>query len=339
MSHFHSLIDDELVISEIISDRSMKSDQCFSHVLSDFGDFRPTGTEFVGDRTSHALSEIATSSTDIDHSNSLNSGYPAAASKATAMEVEAKRRHSTMTERLTSKDSFKKRKAEFVLGEDCKEEMVEEEAMEDGESEVTAKSNRENSASGNSSKENSKVSEAPKHDFIHVRARRGQATDSHSLAERARREKISKKMKCLQDLVPGCNKVSGKAGMLDEIINYVQCLQRQVEFLSMKLATFNPSVDSNMDNLFTEQIPAYAASFPTTSAAPELAAHLAYIQFDQAQHGNTSCGIDMPINTNSNSQMTPQGTEPCPDSSCFPQVQPLPNWGADLQSLYSVEFY
>uniref|UniRef100_A0A453M4M3 BHLH domain-containing protein n=1 Tax=Aegilops tauschii subsp. strangulata TaxID=200361 RepID=A0A453M4M3_AEGTS len=47
----------------------------------------------------------------------------------------------------------------------------------------------------------------PKQDFIHVRARRGQATDSHSLAERARREKITERMKILQDLVPGCNKV------------------------------------------------------------------------------------------------------------------------------------
>ena len=44
-----------------------------------------------------------------------------------------------------------------------------------------------------------------------------------------RREKISERMKYLQDLVPGCNKVAGKAGMLDEIINYVQSLQRQVE--------------------------------------------------------------------------------------------------------------
>lgn len=33
------------------------------------------------------------------------------------------------------------------------------------------------------SKENSKPPEPPK-DYIHVRARRGQATDSHSLAER-----------------------------------------------------------------------------------------------------------------------------------------------------------
>ncbi|XP_074559826.1 uncharacterized protein LOC141815860 [Curcuma longa] len=91
---------------------------------------------------------------------------------------------------------------------------------------------------------NSKSPEPPK-DYIHVRARRGQATDSHSLAERVRREKISQRMKLLQDLVPGCNKVTGKAVMLDEIINYVQSLQCQVEFLSMKLATVNPQLDFN----------------------------------------------------------------------------------------------
>ncbi|XP_038991817.1 transcription factor bHLH62-like [Hibiscus syriacus] len=93
---------------------------------------------------------------------------------------------------------------------------------------------------------NSKPPEPPK-DYIHVRARRGQATDSHSLAERVRREKISERMKFLQDLVPGCNKVTGKAVMLDEIINYVQSLQRQVEFLSMKLATVNPMTDIAKD--------------------------------------------------------------------------------------------
>ncbi|TVU13788.1 hypothetical protein EJB05_37214, partial [Eragrostis curvula] len=83
----------------------------------------------------------------------------------------------------------------------------------------------------------------PVKDYIHVRARRGQATDSHSLAERVRREKISERMKLLQSLVPGCNKITGKALMLDEIINYVQSLQRQVEFLSMKLATMNPELE------------------------------------------------------------------------------------------------
>ncbi|KAH6805262.1 transcription factor BIG PETAL P [Perilla frutescens var. frutescens] len=88
-----------------------------------------------------------------------------------------------------------------------------------------------------------KPDEVPKLDYIHVRARRGQATDSHSLAERARREKISERMKILQDLVPGCNKVIGKSLVLDEIINYIQALQRQVEFLSMKLETVNARGD------------------------------------------------------------------------------------------------
>ncbi|KAL1566460.1 transcription factor bHLH137-like protein [Salvia divinorum] len=87
-------------------------------------------------------------------------------------------------------------------------------------------------------KNNSKENKAA--DYIHVRARRGQATDSHSLAERVRRERISERMKLLQTLVPGCDKVTGKALMLDEIINYVQSLQNQVEFLSMKLASVNP---------------------------------------------------------------------------------------------------
>ncbi|KAK3131836.1 hypothetical protein QOZ80_6AG0512140 [Eleusine coracana subsp. coracana] len=65
-----------------------------------------------------------------------------------------------------------------------------------------------------------------------VRARRGQATDPHSIAERLRREKISDRMKNLQDLVPNSNKAD-KGSMLDEIIDYVKFLQLQVKVLSM----------------------------------------------------------------------------------------------------------
>ncbi|ONK78236.1 uncharacterized protein A4U43_C02F16060 [Asparagus officinalis] len=89
-------------------------------------------------------------------------------------------------------------------------------------------------------KSNKATIEEPPSGYIHVRARRGQATDSHSLAERVRRERISERMKKLQGLVPGCDKVTGKALVLDEIINYVQSLQNQVEFLSMRLASVNP---------------------------------------------------------------------------------------------------
>lgn len=90
--------------------------------------------------------------------------------------------------------------------------------------------------------------------YVHVRARRGQATDSHSLAERARREKINARMKLLQELVPGCNKISGTAMVLDEIINHVQALQRQVEFLSMRLAAANPRTDQfNLDSVLAAE--------------------------------------------------------------------------------------
>ncbi|CAL5081460.1 unnamed protein product [Urochloa decumbens] len=65
-----------------------------------------------------------------------------------------------------------------------------------------------------------------------VRARRGQATDPHSIAERLRRERIAERMKALQELVPNANK-SDKASMLDEIIDYVKFLQLQVKVLSM----------------------------------------------------------------------------------------------------------
>uniref|UniRef100_A0A6N2M9K2 BHLH domain-containing protein n=1 Tax=Salix viminalis TaxID=40686 RepID=A0A6N2M9K2_SALVM len=126
---------------------------------------------------------------------------------------------------------------------------------------LTGSDKEEENGNQKQSKSNSKPPEPPK-DYIHVRARRGQATDSHSLAERVRREKISERMKFLQDLVPGCNKVTGKAVMLDEIINYVQSLQRQVEFLSMKLSSVNPRMEFNMETLLSKDIFQSRGSMP-----------------------------------------------------------------------------
>uniref|UniRef100_A0A0D3BX59 BHLH domain-containing protein n=1 Tax=Brassica oleracea var. oleracea TaxID=109376 RepID=A0A0D3BX59_BRAOL len=140
-----------------------------------------------------------------------------------------------------------------------------------------------------STKKKSKSSEEnEKLPYVHVRARRGQATDSHSLAERARREKINARMKLLQELVPGCDKIhpkrdrfwwkdedqsvlwgpsncklsleesfdlqiQGTALVLDEIINHVQSLQRQVEMLSMRLASVNPRIDFNLDTILASE--------------------------------------------------------------------------------------
>ncbi|KAF8043853.1 hypothetical protein BT93_A1988 [Corymbia citriodora subsp. variegata] len=106
---------------------------------------------------------------------------------------------------------------------------------------------REKKAKASAKKSKNESSEAAEElPYVHVRARRGQATDSHSLAERARREKINARMKLLQELVPGCSKISGTASVLDEIINHVQSLQRQVENMSL--------VDSNFPSMVIPQM-------------------------------------------------------------------------------------
>ncbi|GAV89543.1 HLH domain-containing protein [Cephalotus follicularis] len=112
----------------------------------------------------------------------------------------------------------------------------------------------------------------------HVRAKRGQATNNHSLAERVRREKINKKMRCLQDLVPGCHKTMGMAVMLDEIINYVLSLQNQVEFLSMELAAAS---SPSLPNLETE--PSLKAQGTNSHGKEEIQSWVRH------QHGENTC--------------------------------------------------
>ncbi|KAL3644608.1 hypothetical protein CASFOL_009788 [Castilleja foliolosa] len=125
-------------------------------------------------------------------------------------------------------------------------------------------------------------------DYIHVRARRGQATNSHSLAERIRREKISDRMKFLQDLVPSCSKVTGKAVMLDEIINYVQSLQRQVEFLSMKLSTVNTRLDFNVEGVLAKDIIQTRAGLLSSIFPPDMS--MPFPQIQTSQPGLTHLG-------------------------------------------------
>uniref|UniRef100_A0A1J3J1M1 Transcription factor HBI1 n=1 Tax=Noccaea caerulescens TaxID=107243 RepID=A0A1J3J1M1_NOCCA len=192
-----------------------------------------------------------------------------------------------------------KRKSEVRTRE---EEMTEKKIKVEAETEssMKGKSNMSNTeATSETSKETSKeASEIQTLDYIHVRARRGQATDRHSLAERARREKISKKMKYLQDLVPGCNKVTGKAGMLDEIINYVQSLQRQVEFLSMKLAFLNPELELAVEDLSVKQFQAYFTNLPVVVASkPSIMVDVPLFPLDQ--QGSLDLSVINPNQTTS----------------------------------------
>ncbi|KAE8685395.1 Transcription factor bHLH63 [Hibiscus syriacus] len=228
------------------------------------------------------------------------------------------------------RESFNKRKAEAVADHKSKDKRIK------GEGESEVKANCSTEISRNSSKKSSKASEVLKPDYIHVRARRGQATDSHSLAERARREKLSKKMKCLQDLVPGCNKITSKAGMLDEIINYVQSLQRQVEFLSMKIAALNSSVET----LPMKEFPAYVANFPAAAKLPETA-DLPYFQLNPLQNQSVNCMLNesmLPPQTGAEGIASPSVSS----SSSMTQLQPFSTWNTDpqgLSNMYNMGFH
>ncbi|CAM6107717.1 unnamed protein product [Calypogeia fissa] len=63
------------------------------------------------------------------------------------------------------------------------------------------------------------------------RARQGSANDPQSIAARVRRERISERLKVLQDLVPNGSKVD-LVTMLEKAINYVKFLQLQVKVLT-----------------------------------------------------------------------------------------------------------
>ncbi|GLU02897.1 hypothetical protein SLE2022_201300 [Rubroshorea leprosula] len=306
---------------------------------------------------------------EVKYTMSRTSGCPpsvaaaaaASAAAAAASAAEVKEKESVTPAKIPSasmRESFKKRKVEKLQNTKVvaeKESKRSKGYAEEGDrdSKITEQTTNKSSSSKNkreasagTSKENSKVSDVQKPDYIHVRARRGQATDSHSLAERVRRERISERMRYLQDLVPGCNKITGKAGMLDEIINYVQSLQRQVEFLSMKLATVNPTLDFNVNNLIAKEVfPACTASFPAIGMSSEMT-NPTYLQFNLAQQAVSCCGLDMgTISTDMGLRRTISAPVSVPeafiDSSCIPvmqQIQPPAPWDADLQNLYTMAF-
>uniref|UniRef100_A0A7N0TMF5 BHLH domain-containing protein n=1 Tax=Kalanchoe fedtschenkoi TaxID=63787 RepID=A0A7N0TMF5_KALFE len=64
-----------------------------------------------------------------------------------------------------------------------------------------------------------------------VRAKRGCATHPRSIAERVRRTRISDRIRKLQDLVPNMDKQTNTADMLDEAVEYVKYLQKQIQYL------------------------------------------------------------------------------------------------------------
>jgi len=169
-----------------------------------------------------------------------------------------------------------------------------------------------------------------------------------------RRERISERMRYLQELVPGCSKVTGKAGMLDEIINYVQSLQKQVEvaasslpscsvfsassslcvrsltgglllqFLSMKIAASNPVVSFDIvEDLFGRQLkqacsPAAlpAVALPAGQLEPTCLQMSPLQQVHpSAAGGSNGFGLDMVVNN-----LYPPAAASCPVSVATPAM-------------------
>lgn len=65
-----------------------------------------------------------------------------------------------------------------------------------------------------------------------VRAKRGCATHPRSIAERVRRTRISDRIRKLQELVPNMDKQTNTADMLEEAVEYVKSLQKQIQELT-----------------------------------------------------------------------------------------------------------
>lgn len=79
----------------------------------------------------------------------------------------------------------------------------------------------------------------------------------HNIYERKRRDKINKKMRVLQELIPNCNKVD-KASVLDEAIDYLKTLQFQVMMMSMGTGVCMPSMMLHPGIIGMQQIHAVA---------------------------------------------------------------------------------
>ncbi|XP_074285770.1 uncharacterized protein LOC141611194 [Silene latifolia] len=371
---FHTLDMDRGPTLNEFMNRPIKTDPCIENRWMDFG-MQQSGVT-VESSGVESINQVNSSPYGMRYAISRTaSGPPIVPVVASGMETShdnvKKGENVALEQQLnagTGRESFKKRKAERnlmipkVAGEVVEPEEVDRSKRSkvnaaEEESKITEQNSsqskkkdisgnnddkKDKQTSASTSKDNSKASEGQKQDYIHVRARRGQATDSHSLAERVRREKISERMRYLQDLVPGCNKITGKAGMLDEIINYVQSLQRQVEFLSMKLAAVNPRLEFNIEDLIAKEVlAACSSSLPTMGVSPDLT-NPNYPQYNSIQQINPACGseilnsIDMGIRRSVSTPISMPET--FFDTSSFNQITNSLQWEPDLHNIYNMEF-
>ncbi|RZR98178.1 hypothetical protein BHM03_00027491, partial [Ensete ventricosum] len=154
-------------------------------------------------------------------------------------------------------------------------------------------------AESNGKNSDAKPPEPPK-DYIHVRARRGQATDAHSLAERVRRTTRPLFMSaggighCLRDSVSW---------------EFILILMFRFQFLSMKLATMNPQLD-NMELL----IPKLMYQAHGTPPPPLYPVETTSLSFSYAHRPQAASGLEAQFSMDAleSSLSQPQNLQPAP---------------------------
>ncbi|EOY01548.1 Basic helix-loop-helix DNA-binding superfamily protein, putative isoform 5 [Theobroma cacao] len=139
-----------------------------------------------------------------------------------------------------------------------------------------------------------------------------------------------------QDEPSALDEVTGKAVMLDEIINYVQSLQRQVEFLSMKLATVNPRLDFNIEGLLAKDIIQSRAGPSSLGFSPDMS--VGYPSLHPSQPGLVQAALPVMGNTSDvirrtlSSQFTPM-------TGGYKEPNQLSNaWEDDLHNVVQMNY-
>ncbi|RLM99522.1 transcription factor PIF1-like [Panicum miliaceum] len=72
-------------------------------------------------------------------------------------------------------------------------------------------------------------------------ARKSHHAQTHNRSEKRRRCKINEKFKTLQHLVPGCHNKSNQVSPLDQTIQYMKSLQRQIQAMSFGCGGVKPA--------------------------------------------------------------------------------------------------
>ncbi|KAI4365729.1 hypothetical protein MLD38_021693 [Melastoma candidum] len=145
-------------------------------------------------------------------------------------------------------------------------------------------------------------------------AKRSRAAEVHNLSERRRRDRITRRLRALQELIPHCNKAD-KASILDKAIGYLKFLQMQVQIMSMGcgmtqmmfpgMQQYTPHMGMGMNrpmipfpNVFN------SSTLSTTAAGPHMGPGFRFPAFQMPPHISAPDPSRMPPNIQSNTTLS-----------------------------------